>query len=1717
MMRNESGRLKRTGLIALKIFLWIIGGIIGLVLLAFILIQVPAVQNFARKKVVVFLENKIKTKVEINKLSFDLPKLLVLEDVYFEDQNRDTLLAGDTLKVDITLLKLLSNQVEINEIDLRGIRANVERTMPDSAFNFDYIMNAFMGEQKKDAPPPDSAAAMKFSIDRINLDRIRINFKDAVTANDVAFDLGHFDTRIQEFDLDKMKFSVPKMVMRNVNAKIIQSEPPLKNESAAKVEADSNEPINMDLKFGTVDLSKINIDYQNTVAALKSKINFDKLLAEFDLIDLKNQKIAFKNLELNNSNSLISLGKTQQAKIVAKQVEQEVEAQLNNDWKVSVSNLDLRNNKVLFDNFNMPVQKRGIDYGHMALTGLNLQASDFFYSLDSIKGDIANANFKDKSGFVLDELRTNFVYTNTGATLDDLYVKTPGTLLQNYVSVSYASLESITENPGLVKVNADLVNSRLSFKDVLLLAPQMAEVDPFKRSPDAVLNINATVTGSVADLSIPKMEISGLGKTRIAASGRITGLPDMNKAAFNINLREFKSGSADLNRLVSPGMIPSNIRLPQNFNLSGTFNGGMNDFKTNLLLRSDYGSAKASGGMSSGNRKGSEKFNGTVQLINFNAGRLLKQDTLMGRVNATAKVSGTGLDPKYMSARFSAVAKSAELKGYTYKNLAMNGNIARQNVNLTARMDDQNLRFNVNAKANIKNEFPAVNLTLDIDSMNLQKLKLYNSDLRFRGKIVANMPSTDPDRLIGNVQASNLLVASNGKRYQLDSVNIDAAVNGDEKDLRIRSEFMSANLTGKYNLTEVGNALTNEINKYFKVGDGRILPVSKPEDFRFAMNMTHRPVLQELVPLLTQLEPVDIQGTFNSESGGLKLQGTAPKIIYSGNTIENLVFDMNSASNALAYNISLDKVTTSALNIYKTRLNGQAQNNQLDINLNVKDVGDKDKYSLAGLFSAIDRQYQFSFKPEGLMLNYDPWSVAPGNFIEFGPKGILASNFNLSRSGQTLSVNSNPQQPNAPLSIDFKNFRIGTLTAIAEQDSLLADGVINGNVLVNNLENSPVFVGDLTVKDFTFRADTVGDISLKVNNSEANTYSANVNITGKGNDIVFAGEYFVRPENKSSFDFDLDVKNLNLASIEGLTMGNLKNASGNITGKLNITGTPDVPAIRGDLNFNKAAFNIAMLNSYYRIEQEKISFTADGISFDTFTLVDSVGNEAIIDGSVYTSNYLDYRFGLDVSTDNFKVLSSTKKDNDLFYGEVFLNSDLRIRGDMNSPVVDGSLKINEGTDFTVVLPQSDPGVVERDGIVQFVDMDDLQSAAALTSGFDTLNKTPFTGMDVALNVEVDSNAIFNIIIDEGNGDFLELQGEAQLTAGIDPSGKVNLTGVFEVVKGAYELSFNFLKRRFEIERGSVINWQGEPTAADVNVTAIYVANTAPYDLVESQLDEPPATLNRYKQKLPFEVALNMKGELMKPIITFDIILPNRNYNVARDVVDNVQFQLAQLKSQPSELNKQVFALILLNRFVAENPFDSGAGGGGVESLARSSVSKILSEQLNQLAGNLIEGVDLNFDLVSSEDYTTGSLQNRTDLNVGLSKQLLNDRLKVSVGSNFELEGPRNSNQSSNNIAGNVALDYQLSKDGRYMLRAYRKNEYQGVVEGYLIETGVGFIFTLDYNHFRELLAKKTEEDKERRRIEKENRKQEKNESQEQGTRTNDQVKGEEKQSFNMEN
>jgi hypothetical protein len=437
------------------------------------------------------------------------------------------------------------------------------------------------------------------------------------------------------------------------------------------------------------------------------------------------------------------------------------------------------------------------------------------------------------------------------------------------------------------------------------------------------------------------------------------------------------------------------------------------------------------------------------------------------------------------------------------------------------------------------------------------------------------------------------------------------------------------------------------------------------------------------------------------------------------------------------------------------------------------------------------------------------------------------------------------------------------------------------------------------------------------------------------------------------------------------------------------------------------------------------------------------------------------------------VLNSTKSQNKLYYGKLNVSTNLHIAGTELRPVVDGSLTVNDGTRLFVVVPQENPGLVQRDGIVQFVDMDAPENDS-LFLAYDSLNNANVKGMDVTVNIEIKKEAVFNVIVDPANGDFLNVRGEAQISTGVDPSGKITMVGNYTLVEGSYQISYNFIQRKFDIVPGSTIVWTGEPTTAQLNVNAVYIANTAPIDLVEQQISATPGVIKAYYlQKLPFEVHLNLTGELLKPVVAFDILLPSdKNYAVSNDIITAVQSRLDQIRQDQGELNKQVFAVLLLGRFVGENPFKSEGASFDAKSYARQSVSNLLTEQLNQLAAGLIQGVDINFDVTSTDDYTTGSLQRRSDLNVGVSKRLLNDRLKVSVGNNFQLQGAQNTRAQNNNMVGNLAVDYQISRDGRYMLRFYRRNQYEGIVDGYIIETGLSFILSADYNRLMELLHKR---------------------------------------------
>lgn len=1658
MEKKNRTVLKKT----LRILMWVGISLVSLLLLIIVAIQIPSVQNFIKDKAITFLNEKIKTKSSLDKIYISFPKNIVLEGFYFEDQNKDTLLSGKRLELDIDLFKIFSNEIAINSIELENTTANISRNK-DSVFNFDYIIKAFDTGKPKD---PNSKP-YKISVVSINLDKVNFSLKDDLSKNDVKVKLQHFDTEFKNFDLDKMNFNIPNINLNGLKVVLNQDLVEKIAEVSVKTVDTLSKRTDLSLKLNKIALRNINILYDNKDSKLNSGVTFDQLKLKVNQINLQKKLLDFDSFQLKNLKGNLLFGVKDQ-KIKTPILDTTSIAQ--EGWKMKLKSIDVQNVAFKFDDMKSPELKKGIDYSHLDLKKLNLKAQKIDYRNTIISGNIISFTVQEKSGLNVQKLKTNFFYGQKQAYLKNLYLKTPQTVLRNKVIIQYASIENISKDLENLVIDADLNQSKIAFQDILILAPQLANTNPFKSNPNAVLYVNTNLNGTLKDLDIPYFEISGIGKTKVDVSGKITGLPDMKKAFFDLNIKNLESTAKDVMSFVPPKTIPTTIQLPANFNVNGKFKGSIANFQTKLALKSSYGNAKVDA-LFDQRIKNKEKYDAKISSVDFDLGKLIKNDSI-GKITLKAKVKGTGLDPKTANAQLEAIVNQANYNKYTYKNLTIKGKIEKGLYDLKSDMNDPNLTFKLLVNGAFKDKYPAVKLDLNLDIADLEKLNLHAGPMKLRGNVNADITNSNPDFLNGNVFLSNIQFLIDKEPIVLDSIKMIAFSDNEKNTIKISSQFLKAEMDGKYKLTTLSSSLKKSLSKYIDLQT----PTDKANngEQRFTLNVTvqNDPILFQIVPKLTGLEPLNITAKYNNVVDSLLIKGSIPRLVYAGNTISGVNLNVEAKETALDYNLSVDTVENGDLKLPSTILSGKVENNIVDYALQMNDNSKKEKYYLAGQLEHNTEKNSFKIDAEKVILNYDTWKINPENLIEFGNNGLYVNQFELSNSGDQLKIKSQQNQKNAPIDIQFINFKIETILSMVKKENLLMQGLINGSATIENLQTQPVFISDLKVDDFVFNGEEVGNISLKVDNKTDNTLKVAMLLSGGENKVDITGIYTISGGN---LDFNANISRLNVKSIQGFTMGNVTDGKGSLSGEFKVGGNVNEPNVNGELNFNDAAFRITKLNSYLKMSNEKIAFNNTGITLNHFSVQDENDNKLEIDGKLLTKDFRDFNFDLIVTTDNFRAVHSKEKDNDQFYGDLFLDSKLYMKGTLDNPIVNGNVKINEATKFSVVMPQSDPSIEDREGIVEFVDEDNmyLKQTVQLQN---ELNQSKLRSMDVNVAIVIDKEAELTLVIDKANGDYLNLKGEAELTGGIDPSGKTNLTGKYEFTDGTYEMNFNLIKRKFKIQKGSYIIWNGEPTLANINITAVYKTNAAPIDLLGAQLSTASATVkNTYKQKIPFDTLLKMNGELMKPEISFDITIPEGNYDVSPEVISTTKNKLDQLRQDSSEMSKQVFALLLLNRFVGENPFSSDAGGTSAEAIARQSVSKILSQQLNDIAGGMVAGFQLEFDLESSENYTSGTKDNRTDLDVEISKKLLNDRLKVTIGSSFGIEGEERANNDTSNIAGNVSLEYQITTDGRYVVKAYRKNEYQVAIQGEIVDTGVSFVITMEYNKFKELFQKSLEE------------------------------------------
>ncbi|RYY49197.1 MAG: translocation/assembly module TamB [Chitinophagaceae bacterium] len=1739
--------LRRAG----KIFLYLLIGVLGLVAIALIFINTNWGKKLVRNQVVSYLENHLKTKVSIGSVDYTLPEWIELNNVYIEDQQKDTLLFGERLKVNISMYKLLRGNTDIQKVDLQNILINLKRAENDSTFNYEFLVNAFTGNKSTTANV--DTAEMKISLDELVFNKVHFLMDDQFGGNRFVTSIEKLNATLDKFQPDRLNFGINtfdasgvKFLMRTTKIAPPDTSTFIITDSARQT-ATYGLYINAKrfaLKDAVVDVENVvnGMIYKNDVKQLKLTqvlFNLEQSIATADSLLIDTGMVQFKSALASKLPKAISSASDTNAV----------------PWLIKANRININKVDAKYDDSNAPA-KAGFDVAHLDIAGLNANINSFLFSADTTRAYVSQLAMADKSGLKLDSTHANVLFTNKALVADELYVKTNNSLLQNFISLSYDSLAAITTNPQSSLLKATLVNSRIAFNDLYVLLPALkASLKP-QQFANKVINFNTELRGNLQRVYLPFLQINGLDGSSLTGRGTLYNLTDAKKFSYDlyidqsrilrsdlfkfvppenqaqlaqlpsvINLRGRFNGSTnnivadvstaspdlsftgrvsltnlqDPTRLqydlaissasvgkrtilgfIPPGKLPANIRIPDRVNATGKFKGTANGFDADMRLATSLGNMSVKGYLQNFADPNRAKYDIAMSTGGFNLGRFISQDSVLGSVSGRFKAKGTGFDIKSMNSRILADIDAIRYNNYTYRNADITADLNNGFINSAGNINDSNLVLQYELASNTQSAYPSLVGFIDVDTARMQALNLMRDTLNFSLYANLDAKNTTPGALDVMAIIDSIRMQTVQGIFALDTIALAGTSENGIDDISLTAPFAYANARGAFDYDKVGQSIINYINNYYPIAPRQPVVAAKEQQVVFEAAVADHPLVRAFVPGLLQYDSIRIKGDYASADGdsALNLSASMPLIQYGDLRISKGALDVNSREGRLNYALKVDTVQNANLQFFGTTVSGAAAKDSISFLATTQDKQAKDWFTVnAEMF---ERNDVFNFKlKDTLLLNYEDWSVAPDNLISYGPDGLLVNNFLIRSDTSSIAANSQSAAPNSPIDIKVDNFNLQSISSLISGDTLFASGILDANVLVSELNKSfPAFTGTASVNDLVVMLQPVGNINGSAQKIGDDRITGKVALSGYGNDVVLDGNYYLTDRN-NQFNADLNINRLNVTTLQGFSAGQLKNSTGSVSGQIKLNGQFSNPQWNGAINFDTTTFTLTAFGAPYKINNQKILFNYPEIRFNQFTVKDSINHNLVIDGAIQSRSMTEYDLDLGIKADDFIVMNAKKSIDNELYGFASVDANMEINGTSAAPRLEGSVRLNDKSDVTMVLPETNYQKDEGLSVVKFIDTDTFDVYKPPIEFVEAKKPRAAFGqyLNYNFNIEVSKNALFTIVVDPTTGDEIEVQGEALLNAGVDPGGNLVLSGNYELEKGHYNFSYQFLSRKFDLVKGSTIQFAGEPMDARINITATYTVLTDSRGLLGSEITSTSAISNLLNQKVPYNVVMNLTGVLSRPTINFSINVPEGTANVNADLQSTIDGKLAQLSSDEAAMNKQVFSLLLFGRFVGEQSSDFFKGNGtNFSDLARQSVSQFLSTALDNIAGDLIKGVDIDLALNSYEDFNTTGSQQRTDLNLNLSKKFLNDRLTITVGKNFGLQGQDAASKanaaSGSQFIPDFSADYALSKDGRYRIRGYRKNAYEAVLDGYVIESGVSFVVTLDYEKFSELFKRK---------------------------------------------
>jgi hypothetical protein len=310
-----------------------------------------------------------------------------------------------------------------------------------------------------------------------------------------------------------------------------------------------------------------------------------------------------------------------------------------------------------------------------------------------------------------------------------------------------------------------------------------------------------------------------------------------------------------------------------------------------------------------------------------------------------------------------------------------------------------------------------------------------------------------------------------------------------------------------------------------------------------------------------------------------------------------------------------------------------------------------------------------------------------------------------------------------------------------------------------------------------------------------------------------------------------------------------------------------------------------------------------------------------------------------------------------------------------------------------------------------------------------------------MGVDIKQDANLQIFLPSNMGS-IKGNGTGNLVFGVDPRGYLTLNGSYIINSGLFTFSLEQLvSKRFDIIRGSSITWDGDISSADVRIAANFRTKTTLSGLGISMLDPTNSS-----KKVNVVVKIYMTDNLFNPNLRFSILFPNLEEQIRQTVYAVLD------TTDMAVMNQQAISLLILNSFT----YTGNTGSNPITSTA------VIANSLSSMLSNISNDFDIGI------NYIPGDAVSSEEVEVALSTQLFNDRL--TIDGNFGVYSEESS-QNTSSLVGDVQIEYSLTPDGRFRVKAFnRSNDLTLINNDVPYTQGIGIFYRKDFDNLRELFT-----------------------------------------------